>query len=110
MTEFIAAMLRANLVAALVILAVMALRSPFRRWVCAEAAYALWLAPPIAVLAGFLPARVTFALPSVVGRTAAAKAALLPGWTGAALAVVWALGCFYMALWCYGAHRRFLDE
>jgi len=110
MTELIAAMLRANLVAALVILVVMALRQPFRRWFGAETAYALWLAPPIAVVAGFLPARVTFALPSVVERAAAARAAMFPDWSAAALAVIWVLGCVYMGLRFYVAHQRFLDE
>src|SRR5258706_415964 len=55
MTDLLLALLRANLVAALAILAVMAARAPFRRWFGAETAYSLWLAPPIAVTAGFMP-------------------------------------------------------
>lgn len=109
MTELIAAILRANIVAAIVILAVMAVRQPFRRWFGAETAYALWLAPPIAVMAGFLPARVSFALPSAVERAAAARASV-PAWAAAALLAVWLAGLVVMALRFHLAHRQFLRE
>ena len=109
MTELLAAVLRANLIAAIVILAVMAARRPFRRWFGAETAYALWLAPPIAVVAAFLPARVTFALPSVVERATAAKA-MLPAWAAAALVGAWLAGAIVMALRFRLAHRQFLRE
>jgi beta-lactamase regulating signal transducer with metallopeptidase domain len=102
--------LRANLVAALAILAVMAVRLPFRRVFGAETAYALWLAPPVAVIAGFLPARVTLAMPSVVERVTQARSGALPGWLGPSLLGLWALGAIAMALRFYVAHRRFLRE
>jgi beta-lactamase regulating signal transducer with metallopeptidase domain len=109
MTDVLLALLRANLIAALAILAAIAVRGPFRRWFGAETAYALWLAPPIAVVAGFLPARVTFALPSVVEQATAARAAF-PGWAASGLLIAWALGAAVMALRFHVAHRRFLRE
>jgi beta-lactamase regulating signal transducer with metallopeptidase domain len=110
MTELLLTVLRANLVAALAILAVMAVRLPFRRVFGAETAYALWLAPPIAVVAGFLPARVTLAMPSVVERVTSARSGAVPGWAAAALLLIWALGTASMALRFYAAHRRFLRD
>ena len=55
MSEILAAVLRANLVAAAVVLAVLALRIPFRRLFGPELAYGLWAAPPLAVSVSKLP-------------------------------------------------------
>ncbi|MFC3071343.1 M56 family metallopeptidase [Phenylobacterium soli] len=57
MAEVVDALLRANLVAAAVILAVMALRAPARRRFGPEMAYRLWAAPPLAALATLIPLR-----------------------------------------------------
>src|SRR5215471_14345631 len=110
MTELLLVVLRANLVMALAIVAVIAVRLPFRRVFGAETAYALWLAPPIAVVAGFLPARVTLAMPSVVARVTEARSGWLPDWAAAALLAFWAAGALTMALRFFVAHRRFLRE
>lgn len=56
-TELIAAIARANLVAAVAVVAVLALRSGIRRWFGAQSVYALWILPPVAALAAMLPAR-----------------------------------------------------
>jgi beta-lactamase regulating signal transducer with metallopeptidase domain len=110
MTELLLGVLRANLIAALAILAVLAVRLPFRRVFGAETAYVLWLAPPIAVAAGFLPARVTLAAPSVVEQVAQARSAVVPDWASAALLCLWLLGAAAMALRFHVAHRRFLRQ
>jgi beta-lactamase regulating signal transducer with metallopeptidase domain len=109
MTELLLIVLRANAVAAVAILAVLAVRLPFRRVFGAETAYALWMAPPIAVAAGFLPARVTLAMPSVVEHVTQARAGL-PGWAAAPLLAVWVLGMVALALRFVVAHRRFLRQ
>ncbi len=109
MTDLIAAVVRANLVGALAILAVIAARPLFRRWFGAETTYTLWLAPPLAIAAAFLPPRVIPALPSVV-RAASAHEASLPGWIVWALIAVWAAGAAFMALRFVAAHRRFLRD
>ena len=110
MIEVLLTVLRANAVAAAAILAVVAVRAPFRRVFGAETAYALWMAPPIAVAAGFLPARVTLAMPSVVERMTQARGDVLPGWAATTLVALWALGTAAMALRFGVAHRRFLRE
>jgi beta-lactamase regulating signal transducer with metallopeptidase domain len=56
-TEFIAAIARANLAAALAIIAVLLLRGGVRRLFGSQKAYALWSLTPIAALATLLPAR-----------------------------------------------------
>jgi beta-lactamase regulating signal transducer with metallopeptidase domain len=57
MSEILAAILRANLILGVAVLAVLLLRVPFRRLFGAELAYTLWAAPPLATLATLLPAR-----------------------------------------------------
>ena len=109
MTELIAAVLRANFVGAAAILAVIAARPLFRRWFGAETAYVLWLAPPLAVVAGFLPPRVVFALPSVV-RAAQAQQPAMPAWLGIALLCLWLLGAALMAWRFVRGHRAFLRQ
>jgi beta-lactamase regulating signal transducer with metallopeptidase domain len=56
-TEVLAALLRANLVGAVAILAVLVLRLPARRLFGPETAYWLWAAPPLAAFATLLPPR-----------------------------------------------------
>jgi beta-lactamase regulating signal transducer with metallopeptidase domain len=109
MTDLIAAVVRANLIGALAVLAVIAARPFFRRWFGAETAYALWLAPPLAVAAGFLPPRITFALPSVV-RAAEANHSSLPLWVDALFLAGWLGGAALLALSFLKAHRAFLRE
>ena len=56
-TEVLSAILRANLVGAAAILAVLLLRLPIRRLFGPEVAYWLWCAPPLAAFATLLPPR-----------------------------------------------------
>jgi TonB family protein len=58
MVEFLTGLGRANLAAAVVILAVLALRKPVRGLFGARVAYGLWALPALSVAAAFLPARV----------------------------------------------------
>jgi len=53
--DVLAALLRANLAASVAILLVWAIRKPVRERFGAQAAYALWLIPLLAALAGFAP-------------------------------------------------------
>jgi len=110
MIELLLTLLRANAIAVVAILAVLAVRLPFRRAFGAETAYALWMTPPIAVAAGFLPARVTLAMPSVVEHVTQARSSLLPAWAATALLGAWMLGTAAMALRFCVSHRRFLRE
>jgi beta-lactamase regulating signal transducer with metallopeptidase domain len=55
MAELMESLLRANLVASLAILAVLALRVPARWRFGPEVAYSLWAAPPLAVVATLIP-------------------------------------------------------
>lgn len=57
-TELILALVRANLAASVLILAVFAARQPVRRLFGARLAYGLWLAPPLGALAALMPSRV----------------------------------------------------
>lgn len=53
--EVLEAVIRANLNGSLVLLLVLAARLPARRWLGPQAAYGLWAAPPLAVVASLLP-------------------------------------------------------
>ncbi|HEX7947642.1 MAG TPA: M56 family metallopeptidase, partial [Phenylobacterium sp.] len=102
--DILALLVRANLVGALAVLAILALRLPVRRAFGAAAAYRLWLIAPLAMLAAALPARTVTLLvtPAAAAdpppttneeivRTLAA--AVMPSFDLAALAlVVWAAG------------------
>ena len=57
MNDVLTALLRANIVAAATVLAVLLLRLPARRLFGPEAAYRLWIAPPLTALATILPPR-----------------------------------------------------
>ena len=62
MAEALAALARANLAASLAILLVLALRRPARRWFGAEAAYLLWIVPPLVAAGSLVPARAVVGL------------------------------------------------
>jgi beta-lactamase regulating signal transducer with metallopeptidase domain len=65
MSDALLLLLRVNLATAAAVAVVMALRLPVRRLFGAGAAYALWILPPLAVLAMFAPGRVvTLAQPA----------------------------------------------
>lgn len=101
MSEILAAVLRANLVAAAVVLAVLAMRIPFRRLFGPELAYGLWAAPPLAVIATLLPARTVDEVASHALAEAVADISA-PG------LILWATGVAVTALALARAQLRFL--
>ena len=103
MSELFATVLRANLVAAAAILAVLILRRPTRRLFGPELAYGLWAAPPLAIFATLLPAR---SIEGAAGHALAEAVAdiSLPGLT------LWALGVAATAAGLAWAQLRFLAE
>ena len=103
MSEVLAAILRANLVGAVAVLAVLILRIPARRLFGPELAYTLWAAPPLAALATLLPAR------SVEGDTGHAMAEAVSGFAAAGLAI-WAIGLAATAAGLAVAQLRFLAQ
>jgi beta-lactamase regulating signal transducer with metallopeptidase domain len=102
MVEVCDALIRANLVAGLAILAVLAARIPARRRFGPELAYSLWTAPPLAVAATLTPLK---AAASGVGPSIAhlAPAALAPG-----LVAAWLLGGLAAAALMWRAQAAFL--
>lgn len=90
-SDILAALLRFNLVLALGVIVVLALRFPTRRLFGPEIAYGLWGVPPVAALASILPARVDDAAPEIHALAAAladvSLAGLLAWGTGVALAI-----------------------
>jgi beta-lactamase regulating signal transducer with metallopeptidase domain len=105
-SEVLAALLRVNLVGAVAVLAVLAVRIPIRRLFGPEIAYRLWAAPPLAALATLLPARVVIvdrmAAPTLAGAghdySLPALAAWLAGVGLAIGAVAWAQARFTTAV------------
>jgi len=101
-----------NIALAAAVLAVMVLRSPFRRQFGARAAYAIWLLVPVAVLATQFPSRMIMMAsplshtPSVIQSDPAwpieSTTVLLAGWLGGALLLLlyfgWAQARFYAAM------------
>jgi beta-lactamase regulating signal transducer with metallopeptidase domain len=90
-SEVLAALLRSNLVLAIAIVAVLALRIPIRRLFGPEIAYGLWAVPPVAALASVLPARVDDGAPQVHALAAAIADISAPAllvWTVGAMLVV----------------------
>jgi beta-lactamase regulating signal transducer with metallopeptidase domain len=96
------AFLRANLAAAAAILVVALARLPARRAYGPEAAYALWLAPPLAAAAAVL-------LPLLADHPLAALLAGQAPPMGLMLSI-WALGAVAMATLFTAAQARFLAE
>jgi len=93
---------------------VLALRVPVRRWLGASAAYLLWLAVPVALVAVLLPApRVEAVAMAAVGNLMQADVlALQPGarmlpWP-LLLGAFWLLGAASVALWLLRQQRRFV--
>ena len=103
MSEILAAILRANLVGAVAVLAVLILRIPARRLFGPELAYTLWAAPALAAFATLLPAR------SIEGDTGHAMAEAVSGFAAAGLAI-WALGLAATAAGLAVAQLRFLAQ
>ena len=103
MSEILAAILRANLVGAVAVLAVLILRIPARRLFGPELAHTLWAAPPLAAFATLLPAR------SIEGDTGHAMAEAVSGFAAAGLAI-WALGLAATAAGLAVAQLRFLAQ
>jgi beta-lactamase regulating signal transducer with metallopeptidase domain len=85
MTEVADLLLRVNVVGGAAILAVLILRRPARAAFGPEAAYRLWAAPPLAVMANLLPLKVAAA-------GAPALDHLAPERWAPALLVAWAAG------------------
>ena len=100
MAELMDAFLRANLVAALVILAVMALRIPARLRFGPELAYRMWAAPPLAAIATLVPLRTGKAVMHPLAHLAPADLApqmltlWLLGFVGAIAAMAWMQAAF----------------
>lgn len=100
-SEILAAIIRANLVGSLAILAVLALRIPMRRAFGPELSYGLWAIPPIAFVATLMPPPVTLDDPG------ADPFALAHDHSTLALAA-WGVGLVLMAALFTHAQRRFL--
>lgn len=90
--DVLAALLRANVIGAAAVLAVLALRIPTRRLFGPEVAYGLWALPPLAAFATLLPARTEDGAQGagfIVAAVGDHSAALLGLWLGG-LAIVFA--------------------
>ena len=97
-------LLRANLAAAAVILAVIVLRKPAQRLFGPEAAYRLWAAPALAAAATLLPAR-----EAAEWEMTATRVEIL-GDVAPSLLLVWALGFLAVAGLFWRAQAKFLEE
>jgi beta-lactamase regulating signal transducer with metallopeptidase domain/ankyrin repeat protein len=73
-SDLLTFLLRANLALAAAVLLALVLRKPARAAFGARAAYALWLAAPLAVLAVLIPARTVTVIPSAPAKPVAAIA------------------------------------
>jgi beta-lactamase regulating signal transducer with metallopeptidase domain len=103
-SEVLAALLRSNLVLALAIVAVLALRVPIRRLFGPEIAYGLWAAPPVAALASVLPARVDDGAPQVHALAAAVADISAPA------LLTWAFGAMLVVAGLARAQARFMKS
>jgi len=86
MADLLLDLIRANAVGAAAVLTVLAARAPVRRGLGADAAYRLWIVPPLAFAASLLPAR------EVLGAASRYDA---PAWAAelaAPLLAAWAVG------------------
>lgn len=97
------------------LLLVLLLRIPVRRWLGANAAYALWLCVPVATAAVLLPARsaqlqwvlaMPKAIPVGVEQGVALPASALDGW---GLLLVWLAGAIAMVARQWWLQRRFVN-
>jgi beta-lactamase regulating signal transducer with metallopeptidase domain len=101
--ELLAGLLRANLVGGAAVLAVLALRFPFRRMFGPEVAYGLWAAPPLAAFATLLPAR------TEDGAEAKGFIAATVGDYSDALVLLWLVGFALVFAGLAFAQKRFMD-
>ena len=102
-SEVLAALLRANLVGAVAILVVLALRIPARRLFGPEIGYWLWAAPPLAAVATLLPAR------TVDGETRHAMAVAVADISAEGL-MLWSLGVAAVIAGLVTAQLKFLAQ
>jgi beta-lactamase regulating signal transducer with metallopeptidase domain len=101
MVEVLNGLLRANLVGALAILAVLVLRIPARRRFGPEIAYQLWAAPPLAVVATLIPLK--------TGKAALHPLAnLAPADFAPSLLALWVLGLVIAVVLLWRAQASFL--
>ncbi len=105
LADLVSAFVRANGFAGLAILLVLAIRIPARRFLGAQAAYALWLAAPLAFLASFVPGSEA---PSAAEAAAPLTAALPAALPLAVLAMVWLGGVALAASLVVLGQLRFL--
>ncbi|MGB3394342.1 MAG: TonB family protein [Stenotrophomonas sp.] len=113
-TDLLRLLLETTLASSAAMLLVLALRMPVRRWLGASAAYLLWLAVPVALVAVLLPApRVEVVAMAAVGNVMQAETmALQPGlrvlpWPLLAGAC-WLAGASLAALWLLRQQRGFV--
>lgn len=112
--DVLEALVRANLATAAAVILVLLLRRPARRAFGARAAYALWLTPPLAALAGLLPRPAAMTLIEPLTLEAAAggarAAAALPGADLAApvLVAAWLAGALIAATALARRQARFV--
>jgi len=112
--DVLEALVRANLATAAAVILVLLLRRPVRRAFGARAAYALWLTPPLAALAGLLPRPAAMTLIEPLTLEAAAggarAAAALPGADLAApvLVAAWLAGALIAATALARRQARFV--
>jgi beta-lactamase regulating signal transducer with metallopeptidase domain len=109
MTDFVGVVLNANLAAGAAVLLVAAVRRPVRRAFGAEVAYGLWLAAPLAAVAGALPARTRLAAAAGTPHPAHAASGLLQA-IGPALPLLWAVGAAVAAAALVWGQLRFLQR
>jgi len=100
-SEVLAAIIRANLVGGLAILAVLGLRIPMRRVFGPELAYGLWAAPPIAFVATLMP-------PPVLADDPATDPFALARDHSTLALVLWGAGLAFAAALFTWAQLRFL--
>lgn len=100
-SDILAALLRVNLVLALGVIVVLALRSPVRRLFGPEIAYGLWAVAPVAALASILPARVDDGAPEIHALAAALADVSLSG------LLAWAAGVALVMAGLARAQMRF---
>ena len=103
MSEILAAILRANLILGVAVLAVLLLRVPFRRLFGAELAYTLWAAPPLATLATLLPAR------TILGASSHPLAEAVADVSAEGISI-WAMGVALVSATLIRAQLRFMAE
>jgi len=111
--DVLTVLVRANLAAAVAILVVTLVRRPVRHAFGARAAYALWIAPVLIALAGFLPQPAAGALAETVVLRAGAAAArsLQAGFAGApaaGLLAAWRAGAGAAAALLLARQARFV--